>query len=285
MKKLSVLAALLVASIAFAACSDDEDEPRVGEPAEAAFYAYGEPFIEEGIPADEFADGWAVTFDEFVVVVADAAIDGAGEWSNAGTDGVFVDVAKPGDDALNPGHNVGTATLTTSKMYDSASYSIRFPNVEGDALTLNLNADGETVDAMEAEKAAMFVRGAATKGDETYRFEWPLAVSVSYSPCELSEFRPVANQTVPVELSIHGDHLFLDSLSGEEPNLVFEPFAGADANGDFVIDVDELAAVEVDSTILNASAVSGINTVLDYLLFQAATVGHINGEGHCTMVR
>ena len=35
---------------------------------------YGEDFIEEGIPAEEFADGWAVTFDTFLVTIGEVAV-------------------------------------------------------------------------------------------------------------------------------------------------------------------------------------------------------------------
>ncbi|MEM1348636.1 MAG: hypothetical protein AAGI01_08785, partial [Myxococcota bacterium] len=58
--------AFALASIALAGCSENSGE--------VAVTVYGEEFIEQGIPAEEMADGWAVTFDRFVVDVEDVKI-------------------------------------------------------------------------------------------------------------------------------------------------------------------------------------------------------------------
>ena len=39
---------------------------------------YGEEYIEAGIPADEFADGWAITFDSFLISVGEVAVAASG---------------------------------------------------------------------------------------------------------------------------------------------------------------------------------------------------------------
>ena len=38
------------------------------------FSTWGEEYIEKGIPSSEFADGWGVTFDTFLVVLADVEV-------------------------------------------------------------------------------------------------------------------------------------------------------------------------------------------------------------------
>ena len=50
-----------------AACGDDPADGRI------TATVYGEEFIEEGIPADVFSDGWAVSFDTFLVSVGNVA--------------------------------------------------------------------------------------------------------------------------------------------------------------------------------------------------------------------
>ena len=69
---------------------------------------YGEAYIEEGIPADVFVDGWAITFDEFLIVVGDITLaDGA-----AAIDGWRVfDLAQPSG---GDGHELGRVAVHTN---------------------------------------------------------------------------------------------------------------------------------------------------------------------------
>ena len=54
-----------LALIVLAACGEDAGT--------LVSTVYGETFIEEGIPADAFADGWAVSFDRFLVSIGNVA--------------------------------------------------------------------------------------------------------------------------------------------------------------------------------------------------------------------
>src|SRR5687767_4013678 len=62
--------AALAALLALAACGDDSAAPGT-----LRVTVYGEEYIEEGIPADVFSDGWSVAFDSFVVVVGDVVAE------------------------------------------------------------------------------------------------------------------------------------------------------------------------------------------------------------------
>lgn len=276
MKKILIMSLLVAVSASFVACSDDEDEPVEGEPATSKFYAYGEPFIEDGIPASAFADGWAITFSEFVITVNDAGIKGAGPWSETSATALYVDVAKAGNEAANPGTAVGTVATTTNKTYDEAFYTIA-PATVGN----NVNAADATVTEMQAAGASVLVRGTATKGDSSINFDWALNSSSTYNPCEIQGFSPVASEETRVELTIHGDHLFYDSLSSEDPDLIFQAYADADANADGTVTIGELEAVQVIDTNFNAGGADDVKTLLDFVTFQSTTLGHINGEGHC----
>ena len=58
------LALLSAAAVAISGCADDAGTGTL------AITAYGEEFIEEGIPADKLSDGWAIAYDKFEVTLS-----------------------------------------------------------------------------------------------------------------------------------------------------------------------------------------------------------------------
>lgn len=72
-------------------------------PATLRIAAYGEPFIEDRIPAEVFVHGWEVEFDRYLVAFSEVEADGQA------LNGAFVvDLTQPSDGA---GHELGTVTL------------------------------------------------------------------------------------------------------------------------------------------------------------------------------
>ena len=67
-----LLALALSAGLGLAAGCDDADATR-GE-GTLGVAIWGEEFIETGIPASEFADGYGVTFDSFLINVGEIAV-------------------------------------------------------------------------------------------------------------------------------------------------------------------------------------------------------------------
>ena len=55
------------------ACSSDDAATEDGE-GTARFSVWGEEYIEDSIPAEEFADGWTATFDRFLIVISDVRV-------------------------------------------------------------------------------------------------------------------------------------------------------------------------------------------------------------------
>ena len=78
---------LIIASLPLlaVACSD--------QPGTITATVYGEEFIEEGIPAEVFGDGWSVAFDKFVVSIGGAAA-GGGDRQAGDPSFFFVDLAQ-----------------------------------------------------------------------------------------------------------------------------------------------------------------------------------------------
>lgn len=226
------LLTLACSTLLFSGCSAGEGEIEVR--------AWGEDFIEAGIPAAEFADGWAVEFDRFEVSLTEVSIAGA-----AIPDPEPLDLAEASEGV---GQLVGRATAGAGD-YEDLGFTLARVEVEGRA-----SKDG-------VEKS----------------FAWTFTAPTAYTDCEtLTE---VPREGVgEVQITVHADHLFYDSLVAEEPALRFEAFAAADSDDDGVISEAELAAAEL-------GAYDPGNLEIDdlwaFLSAQAQTMGHVDGEGHC----
>lgn len=227
---------------------------------------YGEEFIEEGIPASEFSDGWSVSFDTFVVSIGNVA-GKAGERGEEVGDPAFhlVDLALP-----SGGEGVELAAFAApAGYYDHFGYQLR--------------PDPATADY------AMWITGSATSGAETKTFDWRFTATYTFAHCDLGA--SIDGNELVAQATIHADHLFYDDAVSDEPNVAFQLFADADgATGspaDGAITLDELAAVDIrgearyqvgSNTDLSGNPITNLR---QYLELQTTTVGHINGEGHC----
>jgi hypothetical protein len=203
--------------------------------------AYGESFIEAGIPAEAMADAWSVTFTRFDVQLSDISVAGttlAGPYSVA--------LASPSDGL---GHSVATIAAAASRHADHAF----------------------TVDSI-------IVEGRATLGENSKTFAWTFALPTRYSACD-TVTRVRDGATTAFQITVHADHLFADSLVAEELRLVFQPFADADANGDGNITEAELAATDIGS--FDPGSDGNIDDLWTWLGAQVRTLGHVDGEGHC----
>ncbi len=203
--------------------------------------AYGESFIEDGIPADAMDDGWAVAFDRFSVALADVQVAGVAIEVPADVD---VSLASDGD-----GQELGSAPVEEGS-YGSASFTL----------------------------ARLEVTGSATLGAETKGFEWRLDVPTAYDACEAQTAVPDGGVGT-LQITIHADHLFYDSLVAEEPRVLFQALADADADADGEITQEELGARGIGA--YDSGSAGGVNDLWEWLVAAARTVGHVDGEGHC----
>lgn len=211
----------------------------VGE-GEVEVRAWGEDFIEVGIPADALADGWAITFDRFEVELREVSIAGASL-----DDPDPIELTEPSE---GRGQRVGSASASEGD-HDDLAFTI----------------------------ARVRVEGSASKADQTKTFAWEFDQPVRYDTCE-------ANTRVPeggvgeVQITVHADHLFYDSIVSESPALRFDPIAAADLDADGEVTPAELAATDI-------GAYDPGNLPIDdlwaFLAAQATTMGHVDGEGHC----
>ncbi len=203
--------------------------------------AYGESFIEDGIPASEMDDGWAVAFSLFDVSLEEVTVAGVAV-SVPGS----VDVA---ESSSGEGHELGSALVPAG---DHTGASFTLSRVE--------------------------VQGTATKDAETKSFHWIFEEATRYSDCETTT-SVKSGGSATFQITIHADHLFYDSLVSEDPELLFQPLADADADADGEITQAELAATDIGA--YDPGSEDGIDDLWTWLLAQTRTLGHVDGEGHC----
>lgn len=227
---------MLTSSIfSLGACGDEANEGDV------TVTVYGEDFIELGIPAEEMADGWSVTFNRFEVTVDEVMVGG-----------VEMPAADPIDisaDTGGAGHPIANAVVPAGTHTDS---SFAITRVE--------------------------LSGSASKEGMTKTFDWVFDQETHYSGCETTT-EVSDGETATFQITVHADHFFYDSLVAEEPQVVFQALADADADEDDVITRAELEATDIGS--YDPGSAGDVNDLWAWLIAQSRTLGHVDGEGHC----
>lgn len=263
--RVTTLLALCALAALTSACDDGTDDG--DQPGTFTASVYGEPFIEVGIPADEFSDDWAVTFDRFIVVVSEVRL---GNGQVILSEPRVFDVAKPSQGA---GHAVASAEVPGGR-YTALAYTIA-PSAEA----LAGNVDEATRALVTASNWSVYVEGRAVRGDVTKRFAWGFDTATTYDPCEIEVH--LDGSQGRAQLTIHGDHLFYDDLVSEEPELAFDLIAQSDVDGDGEITLEELAQTDITGQARYQVGSADITQLAAYLAAQTRTLGHIDGEGHC----
>lgn len=203
--------------------------------------AYGEEFIEEGIPAGDVDDGWNIEFSRFEVTFSAVTVGGARL-----EDAITVDLSEASD---GEGQELGTLEVAAGE-HEESSFII------------------ERVE----------VSGSASRDDEEKSFAWVFEGAVAYHECETTT-PVVSGEAATFQVTVHADHLFYDSLVAEEPQLLFQPLSDADADDDGEITQEELEDTDIGA--YDPGSAGDVNDLWTFLNAQIATLGHVDGEGHC----
>jgi hypothetical protein len=276
MKTLSVTLNIAMASL-LAGCG--------GGTGTATFTTWGEAFIEDEIPAADFADGWTIHYDKFLVAFHNIQVANTrGEVGATMTGSSLVDNAQPGVKTL-----VSFSGLR-DEAWDAVSYQIKPPVAD----SILVGATAADRDLMIAGAFSIYAEGSATKDAVTKTFHWGFPIATQYSDCLQSEEEGgragivvTSGGTVISELTTHGDHPFYDRLQ-ESPDpailtsLRFDEKAAADTNGDNEVTMAELDAQILDVTKYNPSPFP-VSTLGGFVTSLARTVGHFRGEGECAV--
>lgn len=232
--------------------------------------AYGEAFVEAGIPATEVTDGWAIRFSEFVVAIGEVSVEGR---TRREVPGWYVfDLTRPSE---GEGHLLDVVEAPYGD-YETLRYRIGEPRELAGG-----NATASQVDYLIERGAAVHVVGAATKGDRTVALDWTFPISFGHK-CSIAG-RVDRDERGGTELTIHADHLLLDDL-GPDGEVSFDLIAEADGDGDGMVVPTELAQVNI---LVEERYQTGGRDIRDLWTFignLALTLGHVDGEGGCDAV-
>lgn len=211
---------------------------------------WGEAYIEQGIPAADFADGCAAVFDAFEVEITEAVLlDGNGDVVGVAPTGRFA-LTEPGP------QEVGAVTVPAS-YYGTARFEIAPRGSD-----------------------AVHAAGTLTCGAEAVTFDWSFDTDTIYV-CEPSDLTIPAGGEAGTELTVHGDHLFYDGLENDDAEVRGEAIVAADANEDGDVTLDELGAVPVADLGYAVGQYSEVTDLAAFVTFLTQTLGHVDGEGHC----
>jgi hypothetical protein len=214
------------------------------EEGEVEVRVWGEAFLEEGIPAAVMADGWAIDFTRFEVElrdvsVADATLDDPEE---------PFDIAQPSD---GRGQLVGRVQVAAGVYYHPSHPAFTLVRVQ--------------------------IEGVAEKDGVQKSFAWTFNTPVDYTNCETTIDVP-SDGVGEFQITVHGDHLFFDSLVSPESSLRFDPIAAADTDDDSEVTMAELAATDIGAY---DPGNLDIDDLWSFLSEHARTIGHVDGEGYC----
>lgn len=256
--------ALLLAPLALLACGGGEGtwETEI----------YGEPFIEEGIPADAFpVDGCSATFSKMLVVLSEAAlVDGNGaDDASLPTATVF--------DLVAPGPHLVSDMTATAQHFDSVRFVV--------APAASMAAGNVTdADVTSMDGKSLHAVGELTCGGVSKAFDWTFDTSTTYS-CEPEDLTIPNGGVDRTQLTIHGDHLFYDGLENEDAKVQGLAIHEADADNDGNITQAELAMVPVAPLGYQVGQFAEVTDLAAFISHLTTSMGHVDGEGHCDVSR
>lgn len=282
-----ILTAPVLGSIALCACGADTT-------GNVTIFAESEETITEGLTPgpdlENIKDGWTVAYTKFLLVLGNIQAQKSGDAS-----------ARLSDERVQvlDLQNIPQTGLVLKEWKDVADARWdRFGYDQAYATASAVQASGTSAADFAAMKTggySLWVAGTITKAGRTVSFDWPLNSGVAWSDCgpEMGDkgFAVPGGGTVQVKLTIHGDHWFFNNFpEGEElTDRLAEWIATVDTmtGADGMVSVDDLqktpaSAVFPSPTYRLANPLGEpIQTALDYVVTQARTIGHQDGEGEC----
>lgn len=232
---------------------------------------WGEEYIETGIPASEFADGWGITYDRFLINLGQVTVAEEG-----GDPTVSVPTFHVWNLHTFQGPELLVEQEAAAGAYGHTAYTLQPATAD----TVAGNATDADVQAMIAGGFSVLVEGRATKGDVTVAFSWGFTNQTVYDPCH-SGGALEDGGTASIQLTFHGDHLFYDDAASDQPSLRFEDLALADADADGTLTSAEMQATSILALDHYGVGSLDLDNLWDYVTHMTTTLGHIDGEGHC----
>ena len=273
--------------------------------------------IASGTEADNIQDGWAVSFDKYIVTIGTVRVRfSTDETLQAKAADVFVvdltQVPAAGLllwrlEGLREGRweffyaTPGAAGATRHNSVSQKDYEAM---VAGD-LTYFVDGVLTKADGQSCPPAALSSPGGKAPNGNTsggnacydasaIRFTFGATAKTAFGPCEIDEvpgFAIAGKQTVAA--TIHGDHLYFNGFpEGDEGGTrrLAQWWADCDLNLDGTVTTGELKAImpaqlpEIDERFqLGGATVAPLDDMYTYVIAQLKTQGHFQGEGECPL--
>jgi hypothetical protein len=250
---------------------------------------WGEQYIEQGLPSEDFLDAWSVKYSKFLVTYRHVILaDEEGR--------VVANLDHPLVYDMTVKSKAGPKTLASfeveAKSWPNLSYQLG--PITADAAPGAGTSTGD-VALLQSLHASLYVEGdALSPTGKRKTFSWSFSPATLFEHCHATQAGKdvegvlVTNGgTQEVELTLHGDHLFYDDLQSEQAGLRFGAIADADANDDGQITLAEmddvpLYTIPFEKGSYGTGALGNVNTLGQYLRTLARTIGHYRGEGSCS---
>lgn len=274
-----ISASLLFASLT-AACGEktpDNENPGGGITPEATLSVtiWGEDFLAQGIPAELVADGWRVDFDRFLVALEGVKVDhtvGAGEESESLSSSPLLNPL-----VIDLAGMTSPATIATISTNEGSVETLSFRIAPvGEHHRPFGSVTEATVEHLHDEGLSGIVEGTLSKDATSVSFAFQFFGAQNYNNCQVAS---VLNGDGAVEITLHADHLFMDSLVSEEPAIRAEILASNAIEGH--IDNAIASSVSLSTEEHYQTGDLAIENLYAYLAQQFRRIGHVNGEGHC----
>jgi hypothetical protein len=227
------------------------------------------------------ADGWSVTFDRVLIAIGNSGLDDSCTvYGEAGYDRVLNLGAGSGQ-KLGILFGIGKCDLRFRMGPPSTDVVLGAGVTDGDKVAMQIPTPDPYVvqdmqrNAANGAGAAVDISGVATRGAVTKRVHLIYRRRVRYQRCtpdappadasaaELTQTAAFSdagdsvdlkgNDDVVFNLRIEPEAILRDDLNPTAASLRFDPFAGADVDGDGLVTLDELRLVPI-STIRDAGA-------------------------------
>lgn len=265
----------------------------------------GYPYGEEGLGRLEFADGWRLTFDRYIIVIGEVRLHEQLPDAQA-DDGPLVDrwTGPVVLDLMRPPSGVEFLTLED---LPALRHDFGFDIIEATGAAENVSASQEDYRTMVDEGWTFWASGTASKtvagASETVEFSVGFSAPTRFRRCVngVDSTRGVAieaNSTVGASIYPHSPHLFWDVLAAGDAQLRFDPWAAV-AGEDGVVTAEELATQDLldlraaDGSPLidpatqrqvrydTASVFLRDTDLLSYTIYGFRQGVHFNGLGFC----
>ena len=212
-------------------------------PAVIHFTVEPSPAVTEGVTTE---DGWRIVFEKLLVSLGGAGVDNDGfgctRYANGGYERLF-DFTVPGRQKLSDVYALGTCDLRF-RLRSPGSDALLGEGVSAQDLAF-MRVEDQDSGGVTGRKT-VHLRGRATRGEVTKRFEWSFRVGFRLSECGRSGGSGLVSRVdlrggeeLPLPIIVHGEELFRERANDESP-LRFDTFAEADADGDQAITLEEL---------------------------------------------